>query len=49
MTTKQQFNIYLNPELIKALKHRAIDESCSLSELVTRALNAYLNTEKEGE
>ena len=39
---KQQFNIYLEPELVAAVKHRAIDEQLSLSALVTKILAAYL-------
>jgi len=44
---KVQCNVYLPPELVRAIKHRAIDEGVSLSACVERALTLYLETEEE--
>lgn len=39
---KQQFNVYLPPELVREIKHAAIDERYSLSRYVEVVFREYL-------
>ena len=47
MPAKQQFNVYLPAELVRRVKHAAVDADRSLSDFVERALEAYLRQREE--
>jgi predicted HicB family RNase H-like nuclease len=47
VAAKQQFNIYLPAELVRRVKHAAVDADTSLSEFVELALEAYLRRLEE--
>ena len=49
MSAKQQFNIYLPAELVRRVKHAAVDADRSLSEFVEAALEDYLRRSGEEE
>ena len=46
---KQQFNVYLPPELVRELKHAAIDDRHSLSRYVERIFREFLDRKKKEE
>ena len=46
MSSKKQFNLYLDEELIKAIKHAAIEADMRLSDYVAEALTAHLSMRK---
>ncbi|WAB83490.1 ribbon-helix-helix domain-containing protein [Microcella daejeonensis] len=43
---KVQFNVYLPADLVREIKHRAIDEGTSLSALMEQVMIAYLREDR---
>jgi predicted transcriptional regulator len=43
MVDKQQFNVYLSPDLVRRVKHAAVDHAVSLSAFVEQSLSDHLD------
>ncbi|HET9650087.1 MAG TPA: VOC family protein [Microlunatus sp.] len=49
MARRQQFNVNLDPSLVRRVKYHAIDTQLSLSELVSQVLTAHLDAQSHQE
>lgn len=45
----KQFNVYLTTGLVRRVKHHAVDTEQSLSAIVEKALNEYLDRNAQAE
>lgn len=41
-TTRESYSVRLNPDLIRTLKHMAVDENKTVSELIEEAISMLL-------
>ncbi len=48
MTEVRQFNVYLPVELVREVKHHAVETEQSLSAIVAAALSEYLVKQQKG-
>ena len=48
MADLRQFNVYMTPELIREVKHHAVETEQSLSAIVATALQEYLAKQQKG-
>jgi predicted transcriptional regulator len=48
MAELRQFNVYLTPELIREVKHHAVETEQSLSAIVAAAVREYLAKQQKG-